>query len=165
MQSTTNVYSFIPLLVSPSYRLPNSVSFFLLLGYMVFSFVFPLGLFATHLQMLASRTNDIDNGLRFRNVNCSCEKRVNVRISESKNENKYKLYYCCLMDVCCYFEWCMALKVLLMYVEDIQQLQIELCVLKEELKAMHDKVQPIVETNIMVKIMFVGWCILIMTSM
>ena len=115
--------------------------------------------------MLASRTNDIDNGLRFRNVNCSCEKRVNVRISESKNENKYKLYYCCLMDVCCYFESCMALKVLLLYVEDIQQLQIELCVLKEELKAMHDKVQPIVETNIMVKIMFVGWCILIMTSM
>lgn len=69
------------------------------------------------------------------------------------------------MDVGCYFEWCMALKVLLLYVEDIQQLQIELCVWKEELKAMHDKVQSIVETNIMVKIMSVGWCILIMTSM
>lgn len=63
------------------------------------------------------------------------------------------------MDVGCYFEWCMALKVLLLYVEDIQQLQIELCVWKEELKAMHDKVQSIVETNIINGEDYVCWMV------
>lgn len=47
------------------------------------------------------------------------------------------------------------------YTEDFQQLQIELCVLREEIKAMHDQVQLIADTKRMVKIMFVGWCILI----
>jgi len=39
------------------------------------------------------------------------------------------------------------------------------CVLKEELKAMHGKIQLIVEAKRMMKIMLVRWCILIMTSM
>ena len=48
----------------------------------------------------------------------------------------------------------------LSYAEDFQQLQIELCVLREELKVVHEMVQPIVETKRIVKIKFVGWCLL-----
>ena len=48
----------------------------------------------------------------------------------------------------------------LSYAKDFQQLQIELCVLQEELKDVHEMDQPIVETKRMVKIMFVGWCLL-----
>ena len=57
------------------------------------------------------------------------------------------LYYCCPRDVYGYFEWCMALKVSFPYTDDFQQLQIELCVLREEMKVMHDKVQRIVKTK------------------
>ena len=41
----------------------------------------------------------------------------------------------------------MALKVSFPYTDDFQQLQIELCVLREEMKVMHDKVQRIVKTK------------------
>ena len=61
---------------------------------------------------------------------------------------------------CRFFEWCIPLDMPLSYAKDFQQLQIELCVLQEELKAMHELVQPIVETKRMEKIMFIGWCLL-----
>ena len=34
------------------------------------------------------------------------------------------------------------------------------CVLREELRVMHDKVHPLDQTKKMVKIMFIGWCLL-----
>jgi len=63
-------------------------------------------------------------------------------------------------DQCGFFEWCIPLKTPLSCAEDFQQLQIEFCVLREELKAVHDKVQPIVETKRIMKIMFIGWSLL-----
>ena len=112
--------------------------------------------------MSEARHTDIDNGLRFRNVNCLCGIRASVRISNKQNENRYRLYQCCLRDQCRFFEWNIPLNMPLSYAEDFQQLQIELCVLREELNAMHETVQPIVETKRMVKIMFIGWCLLFM---
>ena len=119
--------------------------------------------FNTHwflLQMLEAMRNDIDNGLRFQNVNCLCCLRVSVRISDKRNENWYRLYQCCPRDQCGFFEWYIPLNMPLSYEEDFQQLQIELCVFQEELKAVHEMVQPIVKTKRMVKFMFVKWCLL-----
>ena len=83
-----------------------------------------------------------------------------MRILDKRNENQYSLYQCCPRDQCGFFEWCIPLNVPLSYAEDFQQLQIELCVLREELKAVHETVQPIVEIKRMVKITLVGWCLL-----
>jgi len=79
-----------------------------------------------------------------------------VRISDKQNENQYRLFQCCPMDECEFFQWCITLKMPLSYAKDFQQLQVELCVLRKELRVMHDKVQPIVKTKRMVKIMFIG---------
>ena len=104
--------------------------------------------------------NNIDNGLQFRNVNCFSDSRATMRILDKRNENRYRLYQCCPRDQCGFFEWCIPLNVPLSYTEDFQQLQIELCVLREELKVVHETVQPIVEIKRMVKITFVGWWLL-----
>ena len=112
------------------------------------------------MQMLEAMRNDIDDGLRFRNANSLCGLRASMTISNKRNENQYKLYQCCPRDQCDFFEWCIPLKMPLSYAEDFQQLQIELCVLREELKVVHEMVQPIVETKRIVKIKFVGWCLL-----
>ena len=79
-----------------------------------------------------------------------------MMISDKRNENRYKPFQCCPKDECGFFQWYILLKTPLSYVEDFQQLQVELCVLREELRVLHDKVQPIVETKRMVKIMFIG---------
>ena len=55
-----------------------------------------------------------------------------MRILDKRNENRYRLYQCCLRDQCGFFEWCIPLNVSLSYAEDFQQLQIKLCVLQEE---------------------------------
>ena len=102
---------------------------------------------------------DIDDGLRFRNCNCFCGLRASVRISDKRNENRYMLFQCCSKDACQFFQWCIPLKTPLSYAEDFQQLQEELCVLREELRVMHDKVHPLDQTTKMVKIMFIGWCL------
>ncbi|KAK9997304.1 hypothetical protein SO802_021990 [Lithocarpus litseifolius] len=103
---------------------------------------------------------EIDDGLRFQNSNCFCGLRASVKISDKRNENRYRLFQCCPKDACRFFQWCIPLKMPTSYAEEFQQLQEELCVLREELRLMHDKVHPIVETKKMVKIMFIGWCLL-----
>ena len=90
---------------------------------------------------------DIDDGLRFQNSNCFYGLRASVRISDKQNENQYKLFQCCPKDACGFFQWCISLKTPLSYVEDFQLLQEELCVLREELKVMHDKVHPLDQTK------------------
>ena len=102
---------------------------------------------------------DTDDGLRFRNCNCFCGLRASVRISDKRNENRYRLFQCGSKDACRFFQWCIPLKTPLSYAEDFQQLQEELCVLREELKVMHNKVHPLDRTTKMVKIMFIGWCL------
>ena len=109
--------------------------------------------------MLDTMHEDIDDGLRFRNCNCFCGLRASVRISDKRNENRYRLFQCCSKDACRFFQWCIPLKTPLSYAEDFQQLQEELCVLREELRVMHDKVHPLDQTTKMVKIMFIGWCL------
>ena len=101
---------------------------------------------------------DIDDGLRFQNSNCFCDLRASVRISDKRNENQYMLFQCCPKDACEFFQWCIPLKTPLSYAEDFQQLQEELCVLREKLRVMHNKVHPLDQTKKMVKIMFIGWC-------
>ncbi|KAK7837819.1 disease resistance rpp8-like protein 3 [Quercus suber] len=44
--------------------------------------------------------DDIDDGLRFRNCNCFCGMRASVRISDKRNENRYRLFQCCPKDAC-----------------------------------------------------------------
>ena len=57
--------------------------------------------------MFSSLVNSaIRDGLRFRNIDCGCGKRVSVRISES-SLNKNKLYYCCAANRCGFFSWCL----------------------------------------------------------
>ncbi|KAL0012688.1 hypothetical protein SO802_007796 [Lithocarpus litseifolius] len=90
---------------------------------------------------------DIDDGLRFQNSNCLCGLRTSMRISNKRNENRYRLFQCCPKDACRFFQWCIPLKMSLSYAEEFQQLQEELCVLREELRVMHDKVHPVVETK------------------
>ena len=53
---------------------------------------------------------DIDNGLRFQNCNCFCGLRASVRISDKRNENRYRLFQCCSKDACQFFQWCIPLK-------------------------------------------------------
>lgn len=43
--------------------------------------------------------------VRFRNAICDCGARAEVRISESK-KNPNKLYYCCAMGRCKFWDWC-----------------------------------------------------------
>ena len=102
---------------------------------------------------------DIDDGLQFRNSNCFYGLRASVRISDKQNENQYRLFQCWPKDACGFFQWCIPLKTPLSYAEDFQQLQEELCVLRKELRVMHDKVHPLDQTKKMVKIMFIGWCL------
>ena len=45
------------------------------------------------------------------------------------------------------FQWCIPLKTPLSYAEDLQLQQDELCVLREELRVMHDKVHPLDQTK------------------
>ncbi|KAK9998900.1 hypothetical protein SO802_018503 [Lithocarpus litseifolius] len=104
-----------------------------------------------------------DDGLRFRNSNYFCGLRASVRISDKRNENRYRLFQCCPKDTCQFFQWCIPLKTPLSYAKDFQQLQEGLCVLREELRVMHDKVHPLDQTKKMVKIMFIGWCLLCTT--
>ena len=93
-------------------------------------------------------------------MNCLYGLRTSVRNSDKRNENRYRLYQYCPRDQCGFFEWYIPLNMPLSYEEDFQQLQIELCVFQEELKAVHEMVQPIVKTKRMVKFMFVKWCLL-----
>nr|POF12097.1 hypothetical protein CFP56_08861 [Quercus suber] len=44
--------------------------------------------------------DDIDEGLRFRNYNCFCGMRASMRISDKRNENRYRLLQCCPKDTC-----------------------------------------------------------------
>ena len=90
---------------------------------------------------------DIDDGLRFRNSNYFCGLRASVRISDKRNKNRYRLFQCCPKDACGFFQWCIPLKTPLSYAEDFQLLQEELCVLREELRVMHDKVHPLDQTK------------------
>ena len=90
---------------------------------------------------------DIDDGLRFRNSNCFCGLKASVRVSDKRNENRYRLVQCCAKEKCGFFQWCIPLKSPLSYAKDLQQLQEELCVLREELKVMHDKVHPLDKTK------------------
>ncbi|KAL0015652.1 hypothetical protein SO802_002721 [Lithocarpus litseifolius] len=92
-----------------------------------------------NIQMSDAMHDDIDDGLRFRNSNCFCGMRAIVRISDKRNENRYRLFQCCPKDACRFFQWCIPLKTPLSYAEDVQQLQEELCVLREELRVVHDK--------------------------
>ncbi|KAK9988245.1 hypothetical protein SO802_028484 [Lithocarpus litseifolius] len=68
-----------------------------------------------------------------------CGLRASVKISDKRNENQYRLFQCCPRDKCGFFQWCIPLKTLMLYAEDFQQLQVEMCVLREELRVMHDK--------------------------
>ena len=86
---------------------------------------------------------DIDDGLQFRNSNCFYGLRASVRISDKRNENRYRLFRCYAKEKCGSFQWCIPLKTPLSYAEDLQQLQEELCVLQEELRVKHDKVHPL----------------------
>ena len=83
-----------------------------------------------------------------------------MRISDKRNKNRFRLFQCCPKDACGFFQWCITLKTPLSYAKDFQLLQEELCVLREELRVMHDKVHPLDQTKQMVKIMFIGWCLL-----
>nr|POE79085.1 hypothetical protein CFP56_55077 [Quercus suber] len=85
-------------------------------------------------QMSDAMQDDIDDGLRFRNCNCFCGMRASVRISDKRNENRYRLFQCCPKDACRFFQWCIPMKTPLSYAEEFQQLQEELCVLREELR-------------------------------
>ncbi|KAL0016141.1 hypothetical protein SO802_003210 [Lithocarpus litseifolius] len=69
-------------------------------------------------EMLEAMRNDIDDGLRFRNVNCLYGLRASVRISDKQNENRYRLYQCCPRDQCGFFEWFIPLNMPLSYAED-----------------------------------------------
>ncbi|KAL0002965.1 hypothetical protein SO802_016746 [Lithocarpus litseifolius] len=114
-------------------------------------------------KMSDAMHDDINDGLRFRNSNCFCGMRAIVRISDKRNENRYRLFLCCPKDACRFFQWCIPLKTSLSYAEDFQQLQEELCVLREELRVVHDKVHLLEQTKKMVKIIFIGWCLLCTT--
>jgi len=46
---------------------------------------------------------DIDDGLRFQNSNCLCGLRVSMRISDKRNENRYRLFQSCPKDECGFF--------------------------------------------------------------
>ncbi|KAK9991654.1 hypothetical protein SO802_026639 [Lithocarpus litseifolius] len=116
-----------------------------------------------NIQMSDAMHDDIDDGLRFQNSNCFCGMRAIVRISDKRNENRYRLFQCCPKDACRFFQWCIPLKTPLSYAEDFQQLQEELCVLREELRVVHDKVHLLEQTKKMVKIIFIGWCLLCTT--
>nr|POE84151.1 hypothetical protein CFP56_40028 [Quercus suber]POF17160.1 hypothetical protein CFP56_39686 [Quercus suber] len=87
--------------------------------------------------------DDINDGLRFRNCNCFYGMRASVRISNKRNENQYRLFQCCPKDACRFFQWCIPMKTPLSYAEEFQQLQEELCALRDELRVMHDKVHPL----------------------
>uniref|UniRef100_A0A7N2M915 Uncharacterized protein n=1 Tax=Quercus lobata TaxID=97700 RepID=A0A7N2M915_QUELO len=117
---------------------------------------------ATHhlkIQMSDTMHDDIDDGLRFRNCNCFCGLKASVKISDMRNENRYRLFQCCPKDACRFFQWCIPLKTPLSYAEDFQQLQEELCVLREELRVIHDKVHPLDQPKKMAKIRFIAWCL------
>ena len=86
-----------------------------------------------------------------------------MRISDKRNKNRFRLFRYCPKDACEFFQWCIPLKTSLSYAKDFQLLQEELCVLREELRVMHDKVHPLDQTKKMVKIMFIGWCLLCTT--
>ncbi|KAL0006927.1 hypothetical protein SO802_008429 [Lithocarpus litseifolius] len=116
-----------------------------------------------HAMMSDAMHDDIDDGLRFRNSNCFCGMRAIVRISDKRNENRYRLFQCCPKDACQFFQWCIPLKTPLSYAEDFQQLQEELCVLREELRVVNDKVHLLEQTKKMVKLKFIGWCLLCTT--
>ena len=54
----------------------------------------------------SSVNNAIRDGLRYKNVECGCGWRTSVRISEF-SLNKNKLYYCCAVNQCGFFSWCL----------------------------------------------------------
>ncbi|KAL0010361.1 hypothetical protein SO802_005469 [Lithocarpus litseifolius] len=116
-----------------------------------------------NIQMSDAMHDDIDDGLRFRNSNCFCGMRAIVRISDKRNENRYRLFQCCPKDACRFFQWCIPLKTPLSYAEDVQQLQEELCVLREELRVVHDKVHLLEQPKKLVKFIFIAWCLLCTT--
>ena len=114
-------------------------------------------LLACFLQMADTMHDDLDDGLRFRNCNCFCGLKASVKISDKRNENRYRLFQCCPKDTCRFFQWCIPLKTPVSYADDFQQLQEELCVLREELRVIHDKVHPSDQPKKMVKLRFIAW--------
>ena len=109
----------------------------------------------------SSVNSAIRDGLRFRNIDCGCGKRASVRISES-SLNKNKLYYCCAVNRCDFFSWCLSINQSVGYermgevsiatssksMVDASQLLLDLHQLQSKMRGMHDMVQPVHRDNI-----------------
>ena len=104
----------------------------------------------------SSVNSSIRDGLRFRNVECRYGRRALVKISES-SLNKSKLYYCCAVNQCGFFSWCLPFNqradsermdevsqaTSSKSMIDASQLLLDLHELRTEMRGMRDMVQPV----------------------
>jgi hypothetical protein len=90
------------------------------------------------------------NGPRYVNKTCRCGHRAWVRISES-NRNMNKLYYCCPIDKCGFFEWCVPINELGASSSTVDVSQVLLHQLRDDILSLRNTFQPVVSHVVLLK--------------